>query len=383
MVKRGANRRKFVVVKNHDGTPGDLLAYVRDSALTDEGRARVEKAVGQAAAAQDGQARLNDRAQAAMKAVARILAPFADQLTQDDLASLGVAVGLGQDDEVEGDTENDPTLDDALGGAAGSVDVPEEKLMADANKPPFKDVTMDMEPPVGVEDGDHKMAMGAAKKAYMASLAKKDYNCKGDDEGGDEEEDSMSDVSMAKKKVDKSAVALSAFAPEQQAQLEAVFKSNAMLQQQNKDLIAKTAEMAQAVERERDIRLSAEFIAKAEGFKNLSCDKADLASTLRGFHDRGDTEGLEKIERVLKAADAQAAAGGKFGGLFSVKGASARPSTVGSANQKLDALVDGQVAKAAGGKTRAQIYTEVLDTPEGQALYAQSVTEARRAQEAY
>lgn len=72
-------------------------------------------------------------------------------------------------------------------------------------------------------------------------------------------------------------------------------------------------EEAQAIAKaERDARLTAAYIAKAEALPMISTDRADLASLLRSAADKLAPEEMAKMEQLLKAANAQIAKGNLF-----------------------------------------------------------------------
>lgn len=72
-------------------------------------------------------------------------------------------------------------------------------------------------------------------------------------------------------------------------------------------------EEAQAIAKaERDARLTATYIAKAETLPMISENKAELAQLLRSAADKLTTDEMAKIETILKAANAQIAKGNLF-----------------------------------------------------------------------
>lgn len=387
LVRSPANRRKFYTAKSADrmALAPDMLSHVRSYDLTEEGRERVAAVIQKAATADDGSERITARAQAALKATARILAPHVESLTAADLTALGQAVGLGEDgdddeDDASDDDETEYPGDDAQRTAQGAYPK-EEVLMADSSKSPAAgDIEMDMTAPDGVDAATHKAAMASAKSAYMAQMRKKDYNAKADDTDEDDEE---SPVEKSDDMVQKSADGADAFAhlsPEDRRKFEPIFKSHAELARQNRELVEKSDKLSQALSVERDSRVQKEMVAKAANYSRLGCDQTELANTLRGFLDRGDAAGMEQFERVLKAADTQLARGEQYGGLFSVAGTSqGAPRGAGAAEAKLQALADSLVAKGDTKLTPAQAYDKALESPEGRLLYAQYENERERA----
>lgn len=389
LVKRGANRKKFVVFKSKDGKGGpasgpldaaDVLDAIRNfppelQQRTDAAISRVAKGDAAQALADQAEmsARLSERAQSALQAVARILAPFRDEITGPDVDALVDALGIEcADDEEEAADEGADLIDVSPVAMSAETQNPKVEEAAKASKDQSMtdtvtkgDIAMDMSPPAGVASSDHKAAMGKAKDAYMNHLA----GMKKMDETVDSKKAKDGEEEMCKAKGDDENEMEGDV--KKSADLEAIFKSHKALVQEHKDLIAKSSSLEAELVAERSDRVLKEYVAKAEALAGCGADVQELALVLKGFHDRGDTEGLERMTRVLKASAEQANSANAFGGnLFGVAGSSAPSQDANSPQARLDALVTSVVQKNTNGKSEAQIYNEVIQTPEGRRLYA-------------
>ena len=287
---------------------------------------------------------IGDRAQAALKAVGRILEPFKGEIKAQHLMKVAGAVGIG-DDHAPGDVQ----------GEEAPVD---HMMKADC--------------PEGVDPEHHAKAMGEAQKMYKAHLEKMGYRkhedeqpemksmmkAKKDDMEEEEEED-------LEKKVQKSGrLDLSAFPEAQRPHLEAIFKSNMELVKKNQDL-------EKELSHERDVRLEKEFNEKAAALTtHTGANKAEIVKIMKSMHSK-DPEALKFFEAVLKAQNEQA----KSSGLFKTVG-SDRAAKVGDPASQIDAIVDGLVLKS-GGKTKEQVYSEYIATPEGKKLYNEYAIQKR------
>lgn len=360
LVPRGANKKKFLIHKSKEGKPmptptqelRELVKNVDPAVMLN-----VEKVVkamkskaekGATATGGDSQD-LSDRAQAALKAVARILSPFKDEISDAHMDAVQNEVG---------------------------IEAPDDKT-------PKDEIEMSMDMPDGVEKDHHDEAMGMAKSSYMQHMEKMGYRKypdqqpkvgseKGvmkDEDGDDEEEEEDSSVSKVAKS--EGALDLSAFPVGQRAQLEAIFKSHADLTQENKTLVEKTANLEKELKVERDERVLKQFQEKTRGLTHLGADSEELAVVLKSLND-SNPESMAKIEAVLKAANEQVRVAAATGGLFSERGSSqGRTGGGNSAQDKLEALVDATVQKSDGNKSREQIYEDVLKTAEGKRLYTE------------
>lgn len=334
--------KKTKKAKDGDKMPGKNSATFKDNGAEDN-------------ADMDGKdsqrSPMSDRAQAALKAVARILAPFKDEITDGHMDAVQNEVGIAGE-----------TAKDEDGG---------------------EDVEMSMDAPEGVDPEHHNEAMGMAKKGYMSHMEKMGYRkypdpaldktnatktAKAKDDGEEEEEEEER-VGKVNKSAD--ALDLSAFPVSQRSQLEAIFKTAVAATEANKELVKKNDDLQKQLHEERDIRVLKGFEERAKGFKHLGANSQELAVVMKSMAE-SDPKGFEKIESILKAADEQMrVAAMTGGGLFNELGSRQSGGGVHGPGDKLDALVDQVVQKSDGAKSREQVYEEVLKTAEGKRLYAE------------
>lgn len=353
-----------MVGKDGDMMPRKDSAAYKDMNAGDGGADHQVSAHGGSADHQDT-APLSERAQAALKAIARIAAPHKDELHAGHLGSVGQEVGL------------------KAAPKAAPMAAP-DKATNDPDAPQGSTVEMgQMAIPEGVSEEHHMAALEKAKGAYGESLQKMGYRQYPDPsleetnamekskhglEDDEDEDDEGEDV--GKTAVGKSArPELSAFSKEQKAQLETVFKANTELAVANKELVKKNADLEKEIKTERDARVLKEFEAKASTFKHLGANTQELAEVMKSLSET-NPKALEKIESVLKSNDEQlrvAAMSG--GGLYGEIGSRQGAGGAGDAEAKLDRLVDSVVSKSDGNLSREQIYDEVLKSKEGKALY--------------
>lgn len=313
---------------------------------------------------------LSSPAQAALRATARILAPHKGELSADDVAEVLNAIGIpcgGDDEGQEGaGGENDGELLDgdpnyvALSlGDDVHVDVPLSGATGWAQK-------LRMKKPDEVQDDHHSGAMAAAKSAYVDALSKNGYKLS--DKAKEPEEPSMSGEPVAKGDLD-----LSAFPAAQRVQMEAVFKGHAELVQTNKELIQKNTELSQQIAVERETRVMKAFEEKASAYDRLGAPKEKLAKILKTVSE-ANPEMQAELESILKSANEQLAMGDEFGGIMEETGsrASGSGATGGSAQARLDAMIDGYVAKSGEEElTRSQIARKIQKSAEGKRLVAE------------
>lgn len=367
LVPRGANRKKFLVFKHLKGSQmaksdNDIRALV--AAVTPEKMAKIDKVLkglsakkvakdGDLAPKSDsrvskepgemepGHQPLSDRAQAALKAIARIMVPFKDELTGEHLGAVAQEVGIG-DSKTEPSDEATPG-DETHKGISGAA-FPQE-----------------------VSDEHKSEAVAMAKKAYGAHLEKLGYRKYPDaemqqkskeeacekDADSDEDEEEEDRVGKVNKAAD---LDLSAFSKEQRGQLDVIFKSH-------QDLVQKNADLEKELAHERDLRETKEFTERAQGFKHLGANTEKLATVLKSLA-KSDKKAFDEVDQILKSADKKIGTGD----LFKEIGSSRSGGDPGSAAAKLDALVDSVVQKG-DERTREQVYDAVIRTGEGKKLY--------------
>ena len=371
LVDKGANKKKFLIFKSRKGKPmpAKISEAVREvMSMPSDVASRMEKVVkamgcekaeGDMPPKKDShvfkgpehEKPLSDRAQAALKAVGRILHPHKDEIHAGHVGAVAHEVGLAD--------HSDPQR--------GEVEQAEGEDKRPMEHEDHDEIEMSKAIPEDVEEEHHVEAIGMAKKAYKAHLEKMGYRKYPDEQpaqkakagmNDEEEEDEEEEGQMKKSKVAKS-VDLSAFPKGQRGQLEAIFKSNQELIRKNEAL---EEQLKAREEREKD----REIIAKAESFRFVGLATEDIADSLRDAAKVGP-KSFERICKQFEALNEQ----GRTADLFSVKGTAATHA-VGNAEAKLEALVDSVVQKSGGAKSREEIYDEVCQTPEGKRLYRES-----------
>lgn len=260
---------------------------------------------------------MSEELQAAMTAALRLLAPFTDELTGDDVASFTDALGIApEDDAAEDMAEGDES---------------EDVLMADDSTP---------------EEMDPK------KKVPMSAYKAKDD---GDGEDLEDEQDKEED------KMEKSAEEIAKGMPASvRKSMQEFFKSHAKLQ-------ADHVGVAKALKIERDHRVLGEYVAKAASYRHIAVPHDKLGALLKEVADHAP-KAARDLESILKAVDGQLKA---TGGVFAEVGSS-RSDLETDAKERANAAISDAVAKSAGSaKSAEQIEREFYRTAEGRKLYAE------------
>ena len=329
LVKRGANKKRFLVMKSHKGKEMAKTSHIEqilkkaDPATLAKiesilAKAKVKKTLNE----EDdkiGKTKMSmsDGASAAMKAAHKILAPHADEMPEE--------------------------MQKAMGIHKSQMAIPEKVLE------------------------EHKIsALEEAKKAYSAHLEKLGYqkyppaemqqkskDLEDDEDDEDEEDD-----------VEKSAITKSGL----KAEIVEIVKSA------TKELVEKNLSLQKQLTDERDLRVTKEFEERVSVFKSIGADKSKLAKALKDISEKSP-EAFAEIEAVLKASDAQLSQGG----IFKTLGTS--QSGAASDESKLEAMINSVVEKSDGTRTKEQIASDIYNTPEGKKLLAASVHKSRFARE--
>lgn len=282
---------------------------------------------------------LGEREHAALKAVGRILAPHKDKINGAHVQAMMKEMGMCE---------------------------PAEKMRAS-----------DM--PQGVDKEHHEAAMKAGADAYEAHLTKLGYRQYPDpsleqtnaskskhsvEDDDDEEEDDVS------KKVEKSdGPDLSAFTDKQKEALTPIFKAFDDVKKKLDDSTAENTKLKEELKVERDARVLKKHEEQTATLKHLGADSKELAKILKGLEET-DPEAHKKMTSILSAADEQVRVAKSSGsGLFGELGSRLPADGASDAEAKLQQLVDSVVQKSDGSRTPAEIYSDVLRTPEGQRLY--------------
>lgn len=263
-----------------------------------------------------GMATMSDRAVTALKAIKRIHAPFAEEISPE-MVSRALA-------------------SDASGGFYAGHQGAEE---AQHPKP--------------VSEQDHEMAHDHALKAYQKAygdhVKKLGYRMYPDAQIQMKSEGKTMEEKMEKSSVKKEDL-LASLPKEARGAVEAIFKQNQALEA--------------IVKEERELRLNREFQEVAKSYKHIGLPTEELADVLKKLATTDKTT-YEKVEKWLRTADEQIG----HGKLFSEVGSNI-PSSTMDAEKKIDAAVN-EIVKKSTGVTKEQAYVEFIGTPEGQKLYEQ------------
>lgn len=337
LVKKGANKRKFLTWKSKQGAPVAKKKPVKKDA--------VDPAM--AAAAKPA---LSDRAKAAIQAVVRILSPFKGEVTDADLDQAlvegGVLAAGGSAGDVEKlgkDQVNDPAAHPSVATNAEKEDDDEEDEEEDDDA---EDVSKGMN---AIKEIVDKYCN------YAAMNAKKEFP-QGGKQVADEKDKAKKSVMKADGTID-----LEAVPAEIRPMVEAIYKGQADLVKKNDDLTKQLAD-------ERKERREKEFTAKADGFKHYTGDKKELAVKLMKLQD-ADKDLYADFVKQLESIDAEKETVHKQ--LTSEKGSSLSSGAVGDVEQKIDAAVKDIVQKSADKISPEQAYSQFIQTPAGQELYSQ------------
>lgn len=377
LVSEGANKRRYIVYKGKGGTPMSVHKELHDmisktdpeimknvDQLCDKHYSKKVKKADETQSeehTQEGGQTADptlpqdpEKVKAALKATARILAPFKEHLPAEVAHQLVDLIGFNG-----GATKNPNAEGD---GAMGESGVEKNKAY-----------------PQEIEKAHHEEAMKSADDAYKERLKKLGYQKypdaqlqmksksvhkkKGGSDADDDDEEEGEGDKVEKSNVAKSsdALDLSAFPKEQRPHLEAIFKSN-------QELVKKNADLEKELQTEKSERKLKEFVAKAAEFKHYVGDKTELAKELMELHEKSPAL-YEKVEKQLRAVDVEKEVVSKS--LFRELGSNQGTAGASSAEGKIDAAVQSIVQKSAGAKTSAQAYADFIQTPEGQTLYAE------------
>lgn len=340
---------------------------------------------------------LDDQAQAALKAVVRILTPFKEQISPLLLHEVLEVAGLGPEGDDESEDEGDMEGDDMEGdmvekevpGAMRVGDGRQKGGYPDDDKPDeiskigFKAIPAKIEsekeddlplgePTPGREnDGELMVKKGhlweakeSAEKAYKDHLEKLGYRAYPDAEMAMKTKDGKPMMKAKGETVAKSAprADLSRVDAATRRELEAVFKTSKELIRKNADLESRLADR-DAKDRER------ELVQKAATFNHVGLPQDELVATLRD----ADKAGKDAYERVCKNF-ATLNAQGRSSMLFSEIGTSAPGMVGGDSNaiwKQIENSAAGWVQKSGTRvSSSAEGVEAFLQSPDGQRLYS-------------
>jgi len=288
---------------------------------------------------------LDEKAQTALKAAARILSPFAEVLPPDLLSAVMGAAGLGETEDAgqpgEGAAGQEhelgkefPPKEDGEGGEAEPDEDDVQKLGDGPGAAKQPQSTQNKGP--GAEGkGDKKFS------EHDGSEHKPDMKIEG---GGNP----MNKVTKSDGTLDLSGVPAAV-----RPAVEALYKGQ-------QDAIKKAADLEKQLSDEKKIRVEKEYKEKAASFKHLGTSQEVLAKVLKGEA----TE--EERTAVLKALDEQIAKGN----LFSEFG-SAQAAAGNTTFEQIEKAAEAYVAKSGEKITKAEAVEKFLLTSDGKKMYSQ------------
>lgn len=354
---RGANKKKFLVKKSGEAMDKKSLLKMIEN-VDPEAMARVEKILktfadgstvsvpnmadmeksGEEAnfEATEQPGEMDQRTQACLKAITRILSPFKGKIPSA-LVHKVVDASMGE-----------PSEGDDMATKEASARMSPEKVSE-----------------------DHKIeAMGVAKAAYKGHMEKLGYKKYPDaeiaqkadtdpDENGEDEEQEGTMGDVDKSDVFKSLDGEIAKLPKESRKVVTqIFKSH-------KDLIEKNESLSKEVDGLRRREQRREYVTKAEGMKHLGVDTNELADTLMDLATKSP-EAYAKVEKILQSSEKLSAKSEVFKELGSNLGGNGKATW-----ERIEAAAMDVVKKSGEKITAAAAVDRFLETSEGKAMYAE------------
>lgn len=365
LVKRAANKRKFLITKNLGAPMAADIEKIRDSllAVPEPILKRLDEVAKSAFKKDDGTMMLSDDAQARLKAAGRMLQPIIGDISMDQVAQMLSAIGaVGADALMDSDVADDAAgdavvmpdvdaaadaADDAQDAASDLAEATDDAAVAtDAMADPLDVVT----PTVVAPENDKRKA--SMQKALDASRAA--YTQAMKDAGFDEEELNEEESPMNKSEVAKSH-APEAIAKAHKAEITA-------LEKRHQEAVAKSVSLQLTLDKN-------EMVNKAAELPHLGAPEKMVDMLLRSK--QKDPENFGENFSVLKSwNDAM-----NRSDIFIEHGSQASPKATGAEGQIAEAVA-GMVQKSAN-LSPEQAYTQFIsETAEGRALYRAVVTES-------
>lgn len=295
----------------------------------------------------------SERAIAALKAAARILTPFKEELQGDLLQKVMAAAGMQL-----------PKEPDTI-SQGGKME--EQELEKGTQSPsPIKEEHM-------VE------AMKAAEDAMKAALQKLGYqkypegklHMKSGDDMEDMEDVDSSDISDEQVEIEISkshkqevlkadgTLNLEAVPKALRPALESVFKAQ-------KDLVKKNASLSKELADKQAAEEKREIVAKADSLTHLGLPKEDVIATLQDAKKMGP-EAFARISKSYEALNEQ----NKSGKLFTEIGSSLSDSSIEMPYEQIEKAAMTHIAKSGVSKSKEEAVALFLETAEGQQMYGQ------------
>jgi hypothetical protein len=378
LVNRGAIKRPFLIYKNEEGIPMAEKRMSEILTLTPAQEDRIDAAIAKhaSAVAKDDEAMpLDERAQAALKAVYRILLPFKDQITEDMVDEL-IAELDPEDDEGDDDddllSEGDIEPEEVLQSADNETDPTEENDNM-KKKADWEDMKKgaDWAPkkPDGMDEAKHQAAVDSAKAAYSKACG---AAAKAADDEDDDGEPFEEDKKMQKSAVSK---AMNGVPAEHRAIFEAVQKA---AEADKRQWVEKAASMEAEIRAMKDEKILKAYEEQVGvECQTLGLDVSKTARVLKSLSG-SDQEAHDHYLETLRTSARSATGTGIFKSHGVSPNASASRSVAsnanGSAKAQLEAMVNGFVAKGEAPSESAA-WAAVLKSEQGIRLYEQAAKE--------
>lgn len=343
LVTKGANKKKFIIFKSAGGAMPNAKEVIEMVRQADpEAMKNLEEVLkampgdyGGATEAGGVDSLMDPKVAMAMKAIARILLPFKDMITFDQICEVMQAIGISTESAANPDDENlDPEQE-------GEV-LDDEDL--DAEDDPTNDdiVTMD-------DDEEEE----ADEEIEKNDKVKEKVN-KPSPESGKEDLVEKAAIIKADGSLDLSAVP------------EAVRPAVELIYKGQQDAVKKAADLESQLKVERDERVNKELNAKADGWKHLGLPREDVFKSLQEAH----AVGKESYERVCKMFDASNTQIEKSA-LFKEIGSSHDGGKGAASWEAIEKAAMEVVAKSGEKISKAQAVEKFLDTAEGSRMYGE------------
>jgi hypothetical protein len=342
LVDIGANKKKFLIFKNKSGehsmskTESNFSKIAKALKIKKDAEGDKEKPV-----MKEDAAGLSEGAQAALKAVERILMPFKSEVSDNDLDAILSKLGISVD-----------------GGAApvemnkeAEAPIEMEKEKEDGMEAMMKEFAL----PASVKEEHAAEALSKAKDAMSEHLEKLGYQKYPSPEmtekmkkEKDDKEEMAKDKEGDKEEMEKSV--------QKAKDADLIFKAHKELIQKNLDLQKKIDTMSEDT-------VKKEIVQKAASF-NIGLNQSDLVEVLTQARKVSPAH-YEKVCKQFETLGSQ----NKTSSLFMELGSSMANSAAG-VEAKIDAAVDA-IVKKSSGVSKEKAYSDFMETEEGRKLYAE------------
>ncbi len=435
LVSKGANKRKFLIFKSQNGdeVPTDTKSLLEQIKKADpKVLAEVEEVTKNyyqmAANPQGGdpmQMGLSDRAQAALKAVARILLPFKQELTLDVIDQVLESVGifaeadLMGDDPMSPDNGDDGYYDDQGQEGSGDFEDPNDDSEGEVfakggpgsgrtsgggsgrnspeNRTSRRQASLGQSNLRQVASAQHGQSVRSGQQrsrvnSNQSDLARRVQSTRTSSRRGM----IKSDMYAMKEAINKSADGKpegtkkpqEATMPEAVKQpvvksdgtidfsqvpeavrpaLELIYKSNQELATANKELVQKNADLKKQQDEDRAAVREKEIVQKSAEFSHLGIPAADIVDQLK-LADKAGKEMFDKVCKNFEALSNQS----KESAMFKELGTTQNNGRGGDAYALIEKAAEAWVQKSGEKLTKEQAFTEFIEkSSEGQKMYAE------------